>query len=87
MCFFWLLNAVFCIPEFFCAAEVSKVSEVDLGGSGPGRARPGAARSANRVFFKKETIMADPVTVGVIITGLVSAYKAYAEYKAAVGKA
>ena len=31
--------------------------------------------------------MADPVTVGVIITGLVSAYKAYAEYKAAVGKA
>lgn len=28
--------------------------------------------------------MADPVTLGVIITGLVGAYKAYAEYKAAV---
>lgn len=31
--------------------------------------------------------MADPVTLGVIITGLVGAYKAYAEYKAAVVKA
>lgn len=31
--------------------------------------------------------MADPVTLGVIITGLVGAYKAYTEYKAAVVKA
>jgi hypothetical protein len=31
--------------------------------------------------------MADPVTLGVIITGLVGAYKAYADYKAAVAKA
>lgn len=31
--------------------------------------------------------MADPVTLGVIITGLVGAYKAYADYKAAVVKA
>lgn len=30
--------------------------------------------------------MADPVTLGVIITGLVGAYKAYTEYKAAVAK-
>ena len=31
--------------------------------------------------------MADPVSQGVIITGLVGAYKAYAEYKAAATKA
>ena len=31
--------------------------------------------------------MADPITLGVIITGLVGAYKAYTEYKAAVVKA
>ncbi|MBK9945508.1 MAG: hypothetical protein IPP13_28290 [Kouleothrix sp.] len=31
--------------------------------------------------------MADPVTLGVIITGLVGAYKAYADYKAATAKA
>ncbi len=32
--------------------------------------------------------MADPVTIGVaVITGLVGAYKAYTEYKAAVAKA
>jgi len=31
--------------------------------------------------------MADPVTLGVIITGLVGAYKAYTEYKAATAKA
>ncbi len=31
--------------------------------------------------------MADPITIGVIITGLVGAYKAYTEYKAAVVKA
>jgi hypothetical protein len=31
--------------------------------------------------------MADPVTLGVIITGLVGAYKAYTEYKATVVKA
>ena len=32
--------------------------------------------------------MAEPITVaGVVITGLVGAYKAYTEYKAAVGKA
>lgn len=31
--------------------------------------------------------MTDPVTLGVIITGLVGAYKAYTEYKAAVVKA
>ena len=31
--------------------------------------------------------MADPVTLGVIITGLVGAYKAYTEYKATVAKA
>jgi hypothetical protein len=30
--------------------------------------------------------MADPVTLGVIVTGLVGAYKAYADYKAAVTK-
>jgi len=30
--------------------------------------------------------MADPVTLGVIITGLVGAYKAYTEYKAATAK-
>ena len=30
--------------------------------------------------------MADPVTLGVIITGLVGAYKAYTDYKAAVAK-
>lgn len=30
--------------------------------------------------------MADPVTLGVIITGLVGAYKAYADYKAATVK-
>jgi hypothetical protein len=30
--------------------------------------------------------MADPVTLGVIITGLVGAYKAYTDYKAAVVK-
>lgn len=31
--------------------------------------------------------MTDPITLGVIITGLVGAYKAYAEYRAAVAKA
>jgi hypothetical protein len=31
--------------------------------------------------------MADPVTLGVIVTGLVGAYKAYTEYRAAVVKA
>ena len=31
--------------------------------------------------------MADPVTLGVIITGLVGAYKAYTDYRAAVAKA
>jgi hypothetical protein len=31
--------------------------------------------------------MADPISLGVIITGLVGAYKAYADYKAAVVKA
>lgn len=31
--------------------------------------------------------MADPVTLGVIITGLVGTYKAYADYKAAAAKA
>jgi hypothetical protein len=31
--------------------------------------------------------MADPVTLGVSITGLVGAYKAYTDYKAAVTKA
>ena len=30
--------------------------------------------------------MADPITLGVIITGLVGAYKAYTEYKAAVAR-
>jgi hypothetical protein len=37
--------------------------------------------------FAKEDRMADPVTLGVIITGLVGAYKAYTEYKVAVAKA
>lgn len=31
--------------------------------------------------------MSDPVTIAAVITGLVSAYKAYAEYKAATAKA
>jgi catalase (peroxidase I) len=40
-----------------------------------------------RIAHFKEATMADPVTLGVIITGLVGAYKAYTEYKAATAKA
>jgi hypothetical protein len=39
-------------------------------------------------FSKKgRAIMADPVTIAAVITGLVGAYKAYTEYKAATAKA
>ena len=52
------------------------------------RILPKRAAGANRGVQQRMGRMAEPITIATaVITGLVGAYKAYTEYKAAVAKA